>query len=167
MDCIRAMGYTSGCVPGNIVGECLGEKTCNDGIDNDKNGATDCNDLRCAGDPACAELICDDTLDNDGDGDFDCDDKDCDRDPACSGGGCAADETDYDDLARGYPKMACIDAMFGTSGCVPNVIVDNCMAERTLCDDGIDNDMDTRIDCADPDCTGVPPCGGPPPPPPK
>jgi len=33
------------------------------------------------------ETICDDTIDNDGDGKTDCDDPNCNKDPACAGGG--------------------------------------------------------------------------------
>jgi hypothetical protein len=31
---------------------------CDNGIDDDGDGATDCYDLKCAGDPSCAELVC-------------------------------------------------------------------------------------------------------------
>ena len=31
---------------------------CNNGIDDDGDGATDCYDLKCAGDPSCANLVC-------------------------------------------------------------------------------------------------------------
>ena len=59
---------------------------CNDGIDNDGDGDTDCADSDCAGDPACAPAaeICNDGIDNDGDGDTDCADSDCAGDPACA-----------------------------------------------------------------------------------
>ncbi len=63
------------------------ETNCSDGIDNDNDGATDCDDSDCASDPACSTPdpeICDDGVDNDGDGATDCDDSDCADDPACS-----------------------------------------------------------------------------------
>jgi hypothetical protein len=53
---------------------------CDDTIDNDRDGATDCDDRDCFGDPACPAPdpeICDDTIDNDGDELADCDDPDC------------------------------------------------------------------------------------------
>jgi hypothetical protein len=55
------------------------ERNCTDGIDNDNNGSTDCDDTQCMGDPACAgdSEICNDTVDNDGDGLIDCDDPGC------------------------------------------------------------------------------------------
>ena len=60
-----------------------------DGIDNDGDELTDCDDRDCRKDPACSgggeQEICDDEIDNDGDGKIDCDDKkDCKDDPACS-----------------------------------------------------------------------------------
>jgi hypothetical protein len=39
--------------------------------------------------------------------------------------------------------------------------------EVEICDDGIDNDGDGLIDCADPDCSAAPNCASPPPPPPS
>ncbi|MBI5502110.1 MAG: hypothetical protein HY907_17840, partial [Deltaproteobacteria bacterium] len=56
---------------------------CNDSLDNDGDGDTDCADADCARDGACVELVCDDTTDNDGDGTTDCADPDCTYDPAC------------------------------------------------------------------------------------
>ncbi len=62
---------------------------CDDGIDNDEDGRTDCADQKdCGKDPACSASggeICNDGIDNDGDGKVDCaDKKDCRKDPACS-----------------------------------------------------------------------------------
>lgn len=63
---------------------------CDDGVDNDGNGAVDCDDVQCATMPVCQGLaygvpteICDDQVDNDGDGAVDCDDADCV--PTCMG----------------------------------------------------------------------------------
>ena len=58
---------------------------CDDGVDNDLDGATDCDDADCALDLACAvPEVCDDGADNDLDGDTDCDDSDWDLDLACA-----------------------------------------------------------------------------------
>lgn len=55
-----------------------GEKNCSDGIDNDNNGATDCDDARCQTSPACQEDgNCGDGIDNDDNGLADCDDEAC------------------------------------------------------------------------------------------
>jgi len=58
---------------------------CDDGIDNDGDGLTDCDDPDCDSDTACQPVaeVCDDGIDNDGDGLTDCDDPDCDSDTAC------------------------------------------------------------------------------------
>ena len=57
------------------------ESFCEDGIDDDHNGLTDCADPECFS-PACNE-ICSDGWDNDSDGDVDCADADCSDDPTC------------------------------------------------------------------------------------
>ena len=59
------------------------ETDCDDGLDNDEDGATDCDDPDCADDCDSAETDCDDGLDNDEDGATDCDDPDCDDAEAC------------------------------------------------------------------------------------
>ena len=63
------------------------ELICDDFVDNDGDGWTDCDDPDCFGNPACTEQICDDGLDNDGDGYVDCNDFDCLDDPACQSPG--------------------------------------------------------------------------------
>jgi len=52
---------------------------CGNQLDDDGDGAVDCEDSDC---PACPE-ICDDGIDNDGDGVADCDDDDCADDAGC------------------------------------------------------------------------------------
>ena len=82
----------------------LKETSCSDGLDNDGDGASDCNDLDCAGRScdavdatrncgrsatvlACVgpETICDNGIDDDGDGFTDCLDTDCNA-KVCSTG---------------------------------------------------------------------------------
>ena len=55
------------------------EAICDDDIDNDSDGATDCDDIDCKDDSACTqtEVNCLDQIDNDDDGDIDCADTDC------------------------------------------------------------------------------------------
>ncbi|MGM0558753.1 MAG: hypothetical protein ACQEVA_20370, partial [Myxococcota bacterium] len=76
-----------------------GESDCTDGIDNDQNGYTDCDDSSCDTDPACSggSEICDNGTDDDGDGFVDCDDFDCDDDPACASSGEICDNGTDDD----------------------------------------------------------------------
>lgn len=94
----------------------------------------------------CSEHVCGDAADDDNDGLFDCADADCQFDSDGDGVGgtpCGADCNDADPAIR------------------PGAIED--------CSDGVDQDCDALIDCADPDCPVVdadadgvpkPPCGG-------
>ncbi len=56
---------------------------CFDGVDNDQDGAVDCDDPDCASQTDCSTEVCDDHTDNDGDGTIDCLDDDCAADAAC------------------------------------------------------------------------------------
>lgn len=112
------------------------ESNCYDGLDDDNNGKTDCEDpscdLRPCG-PSClcsgldwTEDRCDDGVDNDvrpdggRDGLIDCADPDCIGKSCRRGCTCAADAGQIE----------------------------------SDCTDGVDNDLDNRIDCLDPDCVG-------------
>jgi hypothetical protein len=123
---------------------------CNDGVDNDGDGAADYPaDPGCssAGDPSeLGSAACDDGIDNDGDG-F----ADAANDPGCSGPGdqsefgtTACDDGLDNDGDRG------VDA--GDPGCSgPS---DTNERGGGQCDDGVDNDGDGAIDFPDdPDCT--------------
>ena len=62
-----------------------GENRCSDGMDNDGDGATDCDDADCQGSTGClGEGECGDGVDNDGDGATDCDDSDCSDASVCA-----------------------------------------------------------------------------------
>lgn len=59
---------------------------CDNGVDDDEDGAADCDDTDCADAANCnPEGDCADGVDNDGDGDVDCADSDCAANPACLG----------------------------------------------------------------------------------
>ncbi|ACY13585.1 DUF4215 domain-containing protein [Haliangium ochraceum] len=63
------------------------EERCDNGVDDDGDGAIDCEDPVCSDAPSCAgETIefCDDGVENDGDGLADCDDPDCAGALACT-----------------------------------------------------------------------------------
>jgi FtsP/CotA-like multicopper oxidase with cupredoxin domain len=112
------------CDPGedscNCAADCgappANELTCDDGVDEDCDGSTDCDDSDCdascapvCGDASCDpgedqcncaadcgappsnELTCDDGSDEDCDGDVDCDDADCAADAACVPAACDDD----------------------------------------------------------------------------
>lgn len=131
---------------------------CDDGVDNDGDGLTDCADDYCAGqtggDGAICEpdkeTICGDGGDNDGDGFVDCSDSNCDGLPGPGGQICeysgetqCSDGSDNDNDG----DIDCQD--FDCDG------IDGCEFDSELtCGDGKDNDADGLIDCADPSCNG-------------
>jgi hypothetical protein len=134
------------------------EQSCGDGLDDDCDGLIDCADPDCAGQPcgphgytcaagACvcsgngglpeiAEQTCGDGTDNDCDGLIDC------LDPDCSGAACG-------------PLKTCVAA-----SCL--CVLDGGAPEpfEQSCGDGLDNDCDGLIDCADPDCATRPCAAG-------
>jgi hypothetical protein len=72
----------SDCDDDDCASACF-ELDCSDGVDGDADGDIDCDDSDCATDPVCLEGSCTDGLDGDGDGDIDCDDTDCFEDAYC------------------------------------------------------------------------------------
>jgi cysteine-rich repeat protein len=154
---------------------------CSDRLDNDGDGLVDCADPDCASYPGCAgycgdgildageecddgndvdgdgcgtdclvegtETVCDDGLDDDGDGLVDCADPQCYEDSSCApvcGNGIVEEAEMCDDG----------NALDG-DGCSAS-----CMLEENAfdCNNGIDDDRDGLVDCADPDCAADPAC---------
>lgn len=136
---------------------CLGGKatevSCNNGVDDDADGTLDCADSDCGG-AACGtgcscrggvkfEDNCRDTVDNDGDGTTDC------QDPGCQNAYCSASPdtsvcvAPVDGGAAGSCKCN-PDA----GGSQPEPIGMNPLH----CGDGIDNDCDGLLDCAEAAC---------------
>jgi hypothetical protein len=120
-----AMGGGPSAGGGNPAGETI----CDDGIDNDNDGFTDCMDFDCEGTLACpgpienSDALCADGLDNDEDGLMDC----------------------ADDSCHGHPDVTvCREGDLG--------------ATPAECSDGLDNDQDGFIDCADRDCLKLSVC---------
>ncbi len=152
------------------AGDIAKEANCSDGKDEDNDTVTDCGDADCFADPACrpdgdpesTDARCSDWVDNDQDGYKDCDDSDC-LAPTISvckgswrgksrpaGGTLKGPRPDGkkgqpDDIPQLGAGMS-VEDLIGTGG-------DN-DGERNniLCSDGIDNDNDNRIDCADFGC---------------
>ena len=108
---------------------------CSDGIDNDCDGLTDCDDSEC---PTCLDGVadCGEVCDGADLGGVTCEDL-----VGFSSGGLACDD-------------AALCGAFDTGGCIA------CAASETECSDGIDNDCDDLTDGDDlVDCP-APICGG-------
>jgi len=112
-------------------------EVCNDGKDND------CNNWIDSQDPACEAAPC---KDDDGDGwcveDGDCDDANPDIYP----GGIEVCNDGIDQDCSGKDKTK-------GKGCSRTLKVESEGKGKT-CSDGVDNDEDGLLDCADSDCTG-------------
>lgn len=116
------------------------ETECDDGIDADCDGSTDCEDDDCSGRPCgtrgrmCAEgscecptlEICNNGVSDDCDDDVDCADEDC-----------------FGVVCNAAMGLRC-DSDTGTCAACDNAVED--------CDNGVDDDCDGFADCQDPDC---------------
>jgi hypothetical protein len=138
------------------------EKICSDHKDNDQDSMVDCADADCFGDKACqpdgsdenTEAKCSDWIDNDNDGTIDCDDMDCQdaHIDACKGSWEKEQKSQPTPAAQVQPPKASAsnddapEDLFGKGGDIDG--------ERNyfMCTDGIDNDGDGRVDCADIGC---------------
>lgn len=131
---------------------CVPEAICDDGLDDDLDGAADCLDADCDGIEGCevgSELTCDDGFDNDGDELPDCLDPDCDGIAGCE----VMLELTCDDGFDndGDELVDCLDPECdGVGACQ--------LGDEFACDDGFDNDGDGNVDCDDFDCIAEPVC---------
>jgi len=133
-----------------------GESTaalCQDGQDNDGDGASDCDDSDCAGFVFCGSggegsaVACQDGQDNDDDGRTDCADADCQGFTFCllAEGDAAGCQDGEDNDADG--QTDCDDP-----GCQGFVFCVRAEGDALTCQDGQDNDGDGATDCDDPGC---------------
>lgn len=176
------------CAPGQIClnAVCVtnGEANCQNAMDDDKDGFTDCQDpdcdlQLCGTGCRCrravkAEASCDDTMDNDGDGAIDCADVDCEN--VSCGVGCVCtggkkteticnDDVDNDvengkDCADTDCANKACQAAPSTYSCGTNKMCtcnggNPLMETAALCRDGIDNNCDGKKDCAESACDGL------------
>ena len=162
----------AGCVePGSCA-----ELVCDDGLDGDGDGDTDCLDFDCGAFAGCLVEAgnCADGIDNDGDGKTDCYDKvECAGEPHCDESLACQDGVDNDadflvdcfdpdctgigpcDEAAACSDLTDNDEDDLTDCADPDCATDPaCTETDTECGDGADNDGDAAIDCLDPDCTG-------------
>ena len=136
-------------------------EVCDDNLDNDRDGATDCIDTECASLAICTagtgtETNCSDGRDNDSDFLIDCNDPDCDFEIACFGGG-------------GGFETSCTNGVDDDGDFLTDCIDDDCDFDiacfggggfETNCSNGIDDDGDFDIDCIDFDCDFSAACSG-------
>jgi hypothetical protein len=135
------------------------EAACDDGADNDNDGFIDCVDDDCEDAPVCnPENLCElgdccvDGVDNDLDGFVDCDDDDClafdlESCVLCDDTCPDANDGDCDDGGPGSDFDLC-DLGTDCGDCGLRSVTD----DEVICDDGLDNDRDSLIDCEDIDC---------------
>jgi cysteine-rich repeat protein len=123
----------------------LGAVQCNDTLDNDQDGFTDCEEADCAAQPNCQlpPELCDNDIDDDQDGAFDCFDLDCVLSPFCSGEPRCGDdeinqaneECDGDDLGGESCSTQGFDT--GTLACAGNCSFDTSACANFVCGNGI------------------------------
>lgn len=129
-------------------------EACDDGVDNDKNGATDCADPDCFDVCGCKlNEDCTNGGDDDCDGAIDCADPACSAHHCCSGASPKPEQCSNgsDDDCDG--KIDCAD-----SDCAANTCCSNAAPSVEQCTNGLDDDCDGKTDCFDPDC-GASACG--------
>jgi hypothetical protein len=113
------------------------EMSCGNGVDDDQDGATDCADPDCDGVDGCLETVCDDGLDDEGDGHTDCEDPDCAARPCSDGNACTVGDT--------CQGSACVGEALGCDDANP------CTSDSCLAGSGC---TFTPVDCDDQDaCT--------------
>lgn len=134
------------------------DEICDNGLDDDLDGAIDCDDSDCGRE--CRE-DCDSGLDEDGDGLVDCADPDCAE--FCPEDCFNGEDDDFDRLVDcDDPDCSsrCLENCFngedddadGWIDCIDPECADACPED---CFNGEDDDYDGLIDCLDPECEGV------------
>jgi len=84
-------------------------EVCDNLVDDDGDGVTDCDDADCLADEGCLtpSEVCLNFEDDDGDGLTDCFDPDCDSVPDCAGGACSLENVFFDDPESCDPGYTC------------------------------------------------------------
>ena len=149
------VGGTGGQATGGAGGGgvCGTHEICDNGVDDDCNGLTDCLDPACKSLPICIDKkteICNNGIDDNGNGLIDCKDPECYGDPACFAPGHEICNNGIDDNDNGL--VDCQDPeCFSDPTCIVH-------PGTEICDNGIDDNGDGLTDCADPQCKTFPAC---------
>lgn len=156
---------------------------CDNGVDDDEDGATDCDDNGCETYFRCVGEICTNRMDDDGNGLTDCEDPACVNDIVCEPEDCTNgvdDDEDghedcQDDECIGHADCAGVELCWnhiddnndGLTDCEESTCTGDfaCINEESpanpgFCTDGEDNDLDGWTDCGDPGCVGSDDCVG-------
>ncbi|MDD5726573.1 MAG: hypothetical protein PHC53_04200, partial [Patescibacteria group bacterium] len=112
------------------------QEICGNGIDDDGNNLTDCQDPACTSYTSCQPEVCD-GVDNNGNSLID------------EGFECAKGSSAQCTLPNGKK---------GQATCQQNCVFGSCVVPVEICDDNYDNDGDNKTDCADPTCASFPGC---------
>jgi hypothetical protein len=126
----------------HVWSACTGSVTpaaenCSDGIDNDCNGFTDCLDPACVGNKACCSVA------------------------GCCSAGATQDcytgpaGTEGVGICRGGTETC------SSAGSWPTTCAGQVLPQTEICNDGIDNNCNGLVDCADPSCANVGTCCAP------
>jgi len=137
---------------GRDVG-CGTREICDNGLDDDCNGLTDCYDPACKSLPICIDKkkeICNNGIDDDGNGLIDCKDPACLGDPACFVPGHEICNNGIDDDDDGL-----VDCKDPDCSQDPTCVIH---PGNEICDNGIDDNGDGLVDCTDPQCKTFPAC---------
>jgi hypothetical protein len=172
--CDRVCAATEDCTAGQCTPR--RETACANGVDDEGDGSTDCEDtdcnsLQCGDGCTClggrkAESACGNGANDDGDNPplIDCQDTDCESRECGTGCVCASGRRSEGDCTNSANDDAPEDTLTDCADpdCTEKFCGEGCVCRggikaEDLCDDGLDNDVDglpgtPRTDCQDTDC---------------
>ena len=130
-----------------VTSDCIGGEICDNGVDDDGDGAIDCADEECRFIAACVvPENCDEPGDEDGDGLADCADPDCAGTIGCPR--CGNGRLDPGETCEPGAIPACVELGYasGTAACDPACLVDASGCRHDGCGDGVVDSPAERCD---------------------